>query len=391
LLHNGVRLKSQRYEVILAKSRKDLKRYVKFPWRIYANQGNWIPPLIRSQISKLSPDKSPFFKQGEAESFMVVKGDEVVGTVTPWMNHRSNRYKNEKAAGFGYFELIEDYEVARLLCDKVVEWAGDRGANLIRGPLHFSPQDSPGVLVEGFDSFPPPLVTHTPPYYSVFLERYGFQKYRDAFAYRVEFSQFNNSVDHLPAKLINVARKTQEKYHINIRNLNLDKWEDELKAAMYIFNEALGYQREGVPMDEAEFMKLASELKQIIDPRYVLIAEVDKRPIGLYVAFPNYNLLFRKLNGRIFPFGWIHLMKRSKYITFISTKILGVLEDYRKRGIDALFYYKIAETLMKQGEKWIDYSLVAEENKMANRLVQRLGGTVYKICRTYKLEINQSK
>lgn len=338
-------------------------------------------------MNRLSPQRSYFFKQGDANSFMVIKDNDILGTITPWMNHRSNRYKNEKAAGFGYLEFFENYEAARLLFDKAVEWSRDRGATILRGPLFFSPQDSPGVLIEGFESFPPPLVCYTPPYYSVFLERYGFKKYRDAFAYRVEFSQFQNSSDHLPSKLLNVARAAQKRYDVTIRNLRLDRWTEELESAMYIFNEALGFQREGVPMDEAEFMKLASELRQIIDPRYVFMAEVHHRPIGLYVAFPNYNKLFQILNGHILPFSWIHLLNRKKYRTFISTKILGVLEEFRNKGIDALFYFKIADTLMKQGETWIDYSLVAEENKMANRLVQRLGGTVYKICRTYKLDI----
>lgn len=380
-------MSSSGLEIIEVTSRKERLQYVKFAWEVYKNQRNWVPPLINSRVSRLSPQQSYFFKQGEANSFMVVRGDQILGTVTPWMNHRSNRHKKEKAAGFGYLEFHEDYDVARLLFDKAIQWARDRGAKLIRGPLYFSPQDSPGVLIEGFESFPPPLVCHTPPYYAVFLERYGFKKYRDSFAYRVEFSQFQNSTDHLPSKLLHVANAVQERYDVTIRNLRIDQWNQELKAAMRIFNEALGFQREGVPMDEAEFMKLASELKQIVDPRYIFLAEVQGHPIGLYVAFPNYNKLFVKLNGHILPFGWIYLLNRKKYRSFISTKILGVLHEYRNKGIDSLFYFKIAETLMKEGQTWIDYSLVAEENKMANRLAQRLGGTVYMICRTYKLDI----
>jgi GNAT superfamily N-acetyltransferase len=165
----------------------------------------------------------------------------------------------------------------------------------------------------------------------------------------------------------------------------MDKWDEELKSAMFIFNEALGYQREGVPMEEAEFIKLVSDIKPIIDPKLIFFAEVENAPIGLYVALPNINQVLIRLNGRLFPFGWLKLSHASKYITMASTKILGVLKEYRNKGIDALFYMKIAEELMSRGHEWVDYSLIAEENRMANRLVQRLGGKIYKICRTYQL------
>ncbi len=374
-------------EIVKAANRKQLLNFIKFPWIVYKNDKNWIPPLIKSQIEKLDSRNGVFFQQGEAEAFMAIRDGQIVGTVVPWMNHRSNVFNNEKTAGFGYFELLDDFEVCKQLLDTACHWARQRGAQLIRGPLYFSPQDSPGVLVKGFDIAPVPMVGHTPRYYATLLEKYGFEKHRDAYAYKIDLTMFKNNINNLPPKLLRVAAGIQQRYNIKIRHLKMEDWDNELKAGLHIFNQALGYQREGVPMDEAEFNKLASDLKPIVDPKLVFFATVNEQPVGLYVAIPNVNQVLQHVNGRLFPFGWLKLAMASKYITMISTKILGVLEDYRNKGVDALFYLKIAEEAIKRKHEWIDYSLVAEENQMANRIVQRFGGTIYKICRTYKMSL----
>ncbi|MBD3287992.1 hypothetical protein GF337_04240 [candidate division KSB1 bacterium] len=374
-------------DIIKAETRKQLRTFVKFPWTVYKNDKNWVPPLIASQIEKLDSNNGVFFQQGDAEAFMAFRDGKIAGTIVPWINHRSNAFKDEKTAGFGYFESIDDFDVCRKLLDTACNWANRRGAEVIRGPLCFSPQDSPGVLISGFDISPVPMVSHTPRYYAPFLEEYGFEKHRDAYAYKIDLTHFKNDIKNLPPKLLNVAEGVQQRYDIKIRNLKMEEWDDELKSGLYIFNEALGFQREGVPMDESEFRKLASDLKPIVDPKLVFFATVNEQPVGLYVAIPNVNQVLQHVNGKLFPTGWLKLLMASKYITMISTKILGVLEEYRNKGVDALFYVKIAEEAMKRGHKWIDYSLVAEENKMANRIVRRLGGTIYKTCRTYKMDL----
>lgn len=376
--------------VIPVTNKKQRRQFVTFPWQVYKNDPCWVPPIIKSQMSKFNPDTGHIYQQGDAGLFMAVRGNDVLGTVIPWVNYRANKFRNENSVNFGYFETLPDFHVAAALLEQVVLWAKEKNATVIRGPLCFSPQDSPGVLIKGFDTMPAPLTGHTPPYYSEFLEKFGFEKHRDALAYRVDVKPLGKDINNLPPKLLNVAKAVQKRYKVNVRTLRMDDWDNELKAAFYIFNEALGYQREGVPMDEVEFLKLSSDLKKIIDPELIHIAEVDERPIGIHVAFPNINQLLKELNGRIFPFNWIKLIRSSRYITDVSTKILGILESYRNKGIDALLYYKFAEEVLKRGHDWVDYSLVAEENQMANRIIQRLGGTVYQICRTYKMELKES-
>ncbi len=374
-------------QIVKVSSRRQLKKVVSFPWKIYKDDPYWVPPLISSQIKRLTPETSRFFKLGEAEVFYAMRQGAMVGTIVPWMNHRMNEYLNEKGAGFGFFETINDPDVAGALLNAACNWAKERGAGYIRGPLYFSPEDSPGVLVKGFDHIPAPMVGHTPEYYPSLLEQFGFRKYRDAFAYAVSLEAFNGSLENIPKNLLQLAMAAEKRYNIVVRNIRMEHWNKELQAALYIINSALGYQREGVPMDDQEFIKMANDLKHIIDPKLIFVAEVKDEPVGLFIAMPNINEVLQKMNGRLFPFGWYYFLRRHRYIHTVSTKILGVLKDYRRRGVDALLYKYIADELMRRGHSWLDFSLVAEENVMANRLVTRFGGTVYQVCRTYHLNL----
>ncbi|MBN2010898.1 hypothetical protein JW960_16235 [candidate division KSB1 bacterium] len=370
-----------------ALSKRDLKQVVTFPWKIYSEDPYWVPPLISSQLHRLDKNKNPFFSYADADVFYAEQDGNIVGTIVPWINHRTNSWLNKIGAGFGYFETINSQPVTEALIETAVRWAKERNAIYLRGPLYFSPQDSPGVVITGFDTLPAPMVGHTPAYYPPLLESLGFRKHRDAFAYEIDLSQFNGRIENIPHNLQRIASIAEMRYNVQVRPVRMDKWDDELQSALYIFNEALGYQREGVPMADTEFLKMANDLRRIIDPDLICIAEVDGQPVGLYVVLPNVNELLKQLNGHVFPFGWMKLLRPSKYMNTVSTKILGVLDGYRNKGVDALMYRYVAEQMIRRGYKWMDFSLMAEENQMANRIIQRFGATVYKICRTYHMDL----
>ena len=372
-------------EIVQIHDEAGRQRFVRFPWRVYRDDPLWVPPLIRSRLHTLDPMRGTFFQQGEAALFMARRGGEDVGTIVPWINHRANRYRGETVAGFGFFEVLEDYAAAEALLTTACDWARSRGMTLIRGPIYFSPEDSPGVLIEGFDYPPVVLVGHTPAYYAGFLERFGFRKYRDAYAYRIEAASIGHNLEKLPPKLVRVAQAARKRNRATIRSLRMDDWDDEIAKAMVIFNEALGYQREHVPMAEAEFRRFAEELRVIIDPDLTLFVEVDGRTVGLSVTLPDINQVLKRVNGRLFPLGWLKLLWYRRRINVASLKIVGVLEGYRGRGLDALLYVETARQVMAKGYAWLDISLAAEENVMSNRLIRNMGAQVYKVFRTYQM------
>ncbi|HID63156.1 MAG TPA: N-acetyltransferase [Anaerolineae bacterium] len=363
---------------------QDRRVLVRFPWRVYRNDPQWVPPLIHQRERQLDPERGSFFGHGEAAPFLARRGDEVVGTVVAWINHRSNSYLKEKAAGFGFFEVLEDYPTAEALLTAACDWARGRGMEVIRGPFYFSMDDSPGVLIKGFDQPQVVLTGHTPPYYAAFIERFGMEKYRDAYAYRGDLAPLKGDMANVPRKILRVAEAVRRREKVTIRQLQMDDWDNEVALAMEIFNQALGHMRNHVPMDETEFRRFADDLRVILDPDMVLFAEVAGQPVGFSVTVPDINRALRHVNGRLSPLGLLKLWWYRRRINVASFKILGVLEEYRGRGIDALFYVETASRLLAKGYEWIDLSLVAENNVMMNRLVQRLGGYIYRHYRTYQ-------
>ncbi len=362
-------------------------RFVRFPWQVYQNDPLWTPPLLRSRLKTLDPARGTFFRHGEAALFLARRGEQDVGTIAAWINHRANRYRGETVAGFGFFEVLEDYPAAEALLSAACRWARARGMTLLRGPLYFSTEDSPGALVEGQNWPPVLLVGHTPLYYAPFLQRFGMRKYRDAYAYRKDLGIFGGDVNNLPPKLLRVARAVRRRTRLTIRNLRMADWDRELAAILDIFNRALGYQREHVPMDEAEFLSFANDLKQIADPDLIFLAENGDKPVGISITLPDINQVLRRMNGRLWPWGWLKFVWYRYRINVASLKILGVLNEYQGRGIEALFLVETVQRLIEKGYWWVDFSLIAEENRKIQRLTENLGAERYKVYRTFEMAL----
>jgi len=363
------------------------ERFARFPWQVYRNDSIWVPPLISSQLHTLDPQRGSFFRYGDAALFMARRDGRDVGRIAGWISHRANKFLGEKAAGFGFFETFDDYKVAQALLDAVSDWARSQGMETMRGPFYFSMDDSPGVLIEGSDYPPVLLCGHSPPYYANLLEWYGLVKYRDAYAYRMDLSTFKGDIANLPPKILRVAEAVRRRTGVQIRSARVEDWDAEVARVMHLVNEAMGHMRNHVPMDEQEFTRFVEELRKVIDFDLVFFAELDGEPVGFSATIPDINQALAAANGRLFPLGWFKLWWRMRRIDVASIKLLAVLEKYRSRGLDALFYLETTQALLRKGYAWVDMSLTAENNDMINRLVQNLGGQRYKVYRTYHMSL----
>ena len=380
-------MSSSDVKIVSVQGQQDRERFVRFPWRIYHGDPLWVPPLIRSQLHTLDPQRGSFFRYGEATLFLARCDGQDVGRIAGWINHRANRFLNEKAAGFGFFETFNDYKAARALLDAVCDWARGQGMETIRGPFYFSMDDSPGVLIEGFDRPPVLLCGHSPPYYADLLERYGLVKYRDAYASRIDLATFEGDVANLPPKVLRVAETVRRRTGVQIRAMRMENWDAEVGRVMHLVNEAMGYMRNHVPMDEQEFVRFTDGLRQVVDPDLIFFAEIDGQPVGFSATIPDINQALKVANGRLFPLGWLRLWWRMRRIDVASLKLLAVLEEHRSRGLDSLLYLETTRALLRKRYAWVDLSLTAEHNVMINRLVQNLGGQRYKVYRTYHMSL----
>jgi len=380
-------MSSSSVEIVPAQDQHSRERFVRLPWQIYRNDPIWVPPLIRSQLRTLDPQRGSFFRYGDAALFMARRGGRDVGRIVGWINHRANQFLDEKAAGFGFFETFDDYEITQALLDAACDWARGQGMETIRGPFYFSMDDSPGVLIEG-DNQPQVLMCgHSPLYYADLLERYGLVKYRDAYAYMADLTAFHGDVANLPPKILRVAEAVRRRTKVQIRPARMEDWDAEVARVMNLVNEAMGHMRNHVPMDEREFTGFTDGLRRMVDPDLILFAEIDGQPVGFAATIPDVNQALKGANGRLFPLGWFRLWWRMRRIDVASLKLLAVLEEHRARGLDSLLYLETARALLRKGYAWVDMSLTAEHNVMINRLSQKLGWQRYKVYRTYHMDL----
>ena len=376
---------SLNFRIRKVENQQDLMEFIKFPWRVYRDDPYWVPPLISERKAFLDPERNPFFEHSEVELFLAQRGNETIGTIAAIINDNHNAFHEEKAGFFGLFEVIEDYAVAEGLLATARDWVKAKGMDVIRGPMNMSINDECGLLVDGFDSSPVVMMTYNPRYYIDFIERVGFIKAKDLYAYILSTDIFNLEVSNLPPKFLRVAEAARKRAGVRVRRVNMKDFDAEVEKAKAIYNSAWEKNWGAVPMTEAEFDHLAQGLKKFLDPDLLLVAEVDGRPVGVFVGLPDVNQPLLHINGRLFPFGWIKYLWYQRKIGTFRALIMGVIEEYREKGIDALMYVEAAKVAFRKGYERCEMSWILEDNVMMNRILQRLGGEVYKTYRIYEM------
>ena len=367
-------------------TRKGRVAFVKFPWRVYKGDKNWVPPLVSDQLDYLDPDKNKYFSQAEVALLGAYRGSQVVGTIAPFVNHYFIEHTGEQVGGFGFFEVVHDYDVAKALFDAACQWQRRRNIPLMRGPTNFGDNDSPGVLIGGVDCPPVMLEAHSPPYYRDFFERYGFEKDHDLYAWRAFREQIGDELEKIPADLNKVAEAARKAARVTIRKVRMDHWDEEIDIAILLFNATLKHLPDFAPTTREEFGRLAGRVRDFLDPDLALFAEVEGKPIGFAIAIPDINQVLIRLNGSLFPFKWVRIKRWISQINVASFKLMGLLEEYRHRGIDAILYLEVVKAIFRKGYLWLDGSVTSEYNPAINLLANRLGAERFKQYRLYQIK-----
>jgi len=365
-------------------TKKDLMEFIKFPWKIHKNDKNWVPPLIGERKDFFNEDKNPFFKHAEVIFYLAKKNAEMVGRIAGIVNHNHIEFQNEKAGFFGFFECVEDYEVARVLLDTVRNWLKSKGMEIMRGPANFSSNEEWGMLLDGFDSPPVFMMTYNPKYYLDFMERYGMRKAKDLYAYFIDKSSPP------PQRVVKMAENIKQKGGINIHSVDMKDLKTEVEKIKTVYNSAWFQNWGFVPMTDEEFDHMVGGLKKIVDPHLVFIAEVDGKPAGFSLAVPDVNQVLHRINGRLFPFGLFRLLWHSKIkdkIDGVRIITMGVSPEFQKKGIDTVFYVETFKVGVQRGYSWAEMSWVLEDNVKMNRILDLLGAKLYKKYRIYEIEI----
>ncbi|MCY7329402.1 MAG: hypothetical protein LH618_12700, partial [Saprospiraceae bacterium] len=340
--------------------RKALQQFIDFPHDLYAGDPNYVPELFMAQEALLNRQKSPFFQHSTAEYFLArsPKGH-IVGRIAAIRNNNYLDFTGDKAGFFGFFDVVEDYEVAQALLDTAAGWLRAEGLERVIGPTNLSTNETCGVLVENFEEPPFVLTTYNYPYYGEFLERYGFVKHTDLLSYDLYTDKLDPKLEAVAAQL--EARLLRR--GITIRTLNMKDFDREVEKFLPVYNAAWDQNLGFVPMTEAELRQMGKDLKMALDPEFVFFAEKDGKTIGVALSVPNLNEVFIKIpRGRLFPTGIFKFLFGRKSIKAVRIVALGILPEYRRAGLDVCFYVRTYQTALRKGIPRGEASWILENN-----------------------------
>ncbi len=355
-----------------------LHEFVTFPWQVYRDDPNWVPPLIGETKKMLT--RHPFLEHAEVSYYLARRDGRPVGRIAGIVNHRHNEIHDERTAFFGFFEALPDEEAEDALFLQVQEEARRAGMRTLRGPASFSSNEEWALLVDGFDSPPVFMMTYNPPRYIEVLERVGFRKAKDLLAYYLDNPE-------PPERTVRLAEKMAERKGVTIRELNKKRLDDEVKLVQQVYNAAWERNWGFIPMTEAEIEHMAKELKTGLKTEIVLLAERDGEPVGFCLALPDYNAAIKHANGRLFPFGLLKILWHMRKIRMLRVLALGLVPELRRTGIDQLFYLRLFQGGRKLGIDRGEFSWILEDNAAMRQALEKMGCRAYKTYRVYEKDI----
>ena len=362
-------------------SPQDLKRFIKLPFELYRGNPFWVPNLVSEERKLLTPGHHPFHEHAEACLFLAEDGGKTVGRISAHINHNHNAFHNDRVGFFGFFETIQSREVASALFEKASEFLREKGMDTMRGPMNFSTNETCGLLMNAFDEMPYIMMPYNPPFYAELIENAGFSTAKDLVCYHLDNTIFDYE------RIGKVAERIQKKSNITLRGVDLRRMEEEIKIIKKIYNSAWEKNWGFVPMTDAEFQHMSREMKTLLDPRLLYIAMRGNEPVGFILCLPDFNIVLKQLNGRLFPFGILKALWWKRKINRIRIITMGIVKEHRLAGIDILFYLKIAELCPKIGYPQGELGWVLEDNDLMNRAAEVMGSRLSKRYRIYDKKI----
>jgi len=339
-------------------SRRELRQFIDFPYRLYRKDPRWIPPLIRGEKESLDPKKNPSFDHCETFLLLALKGGKVVGRIAGIINHRYNEQWNKRVARFSWFDLEDDREVSRGLFDALEQWARQHGMEEMVGPMGFTTFDHEGLLIKGFDEIPTFAGGYNYPYYQTHLEALGFQK-------EIEYVEYELTVPSvIPEKVITISRIVTERY--GLRVLEYRSTKDLLPYAEQIFQVINAAYRPLFGFTELTDKQIRYFVKKyfsVVRPEYTTVV-VDKNDqvLGFQISMPSLSRAFQKANGRLFPLGWYYMTRAIRNPERLDLLLTGILPEYQNKGVNALFMYHLTRAAIAHGIKYAESNNELEDN-----------------------------
>ncbi|GAB5406655.1 MAG: hypothetical protein Aurels2KO_48860 [Aureliella sp.] len=372
---------------VVGSNRSDQKKFIRLPWTLYEGDPNWVPPLIQQQKELVGFAKHPFYDNNESQNFILLRGEEVVGRVTALINVGHNERYDEKRGFIGFFECIDDAEASSQLLTAACEYLASKGMTDVRGPANPSLNHEVGLLVDGFDSPPTFMMTYNKKYYERLLLEFGFEKCQDLYA----FDGHVDMIADLDPKLEFVIKEIKRRFNVRVRPFDLKRFNEEVNLFLDIYNQSLVGTWGFVPLSDAEVAHQAKGLKHLLLPELTTIIEVDGRPIGAGLGLLDFNPVIKKIDGRLFPFGFLHLLASKRKLKRVRLMSTNVIPEFQKWGFGLLALEGMLPHIMKLGIKTGEFSWVLESNHLSRASLERGGLERNKTYRLYDKSLVSSQ
>ncbi len=365
-----------------------LNQFIRVPWAIYADDPNWVPPLILERRSHLSPKSNPYFNHSDVRMWLALRAEQPVGRITAQIDRASPDCGRDSIGQFGFLEAEDDAETFASLFSEAEAWLRSEGMTQVRGPFSFSINDESGLLVDGFDKPPMILMGHARPYYADRIVDQEYTAAKDLIAY-----YFPVGNDPLPWSARALVGRLSDEPNICLRPLNKSRYRHDLGIILDIFNDAWSDNWGFVPFVAAEAEKVANDLKPLIEENLVCIAEVSGDPVAFGVCITNINEAITDLNGALFPFGWAKLIYRlkAKKIRTARLPLLGLRKEFQGQALGAALVFAIIDRIfqasVRRGFTSGELSWILADNVSMNRVVKACGGIPYKTYRIYEKKL----
>ncbi len=360
---------------------RDAVRFVKTWWPIYADDPHWVPPLIPERKVFFDPDRNPYFAKADVRCFIARRDGRDVGTVAATVD--AELQTTEPGVGlFGFFEFVDDREVAAALLDAATEFLGSRGMSVARGPFNFNINHEFGLLVDGFDTDPCVANPHNRDYYAATYESLGLTGVMDWYAYWID-------MDSTPPLVEKLARRVEGRVDgLEVRTVDMARFSQEVELFREIYNDAWENNWGHIKLSDAEFGFIADNLRQIIDPDLCFVASVHGDVAAISLTLPDFNQVAKKMKGHLLPFGWYHAVFGRRNIDALRIFILGVKHRYQRLGLGAPLYARTWDAARRRNVRGAEASLILENNHRMRGAIEKMGGRIYKTYRSYEIPLS---
>jgi len=362
-------------------TRRDIREFVRLPFAVYRRGPEiydaWVPPLNMDVRRIFDPKRNSLYDHSDMQGFLARDGDRVVGRAVAIVDRNYCAYQNTQTGFWGYYESFDRPDAAQALLGTCEDWVKERGMRRIIGPVHGSTGNQMGNLIDAFDLMPVIDMPYAPPYYAALFENAGYGKEKDLYSYRQEIGHM------LSEKILRVAAIAEERNRVEIRTVDMKRWDEELDNARQIYDDAWADNWGYVPWHKPDFAALAQDLKLAVNPEFTYVASIDGETAGFMIPIPDLNPGFHKAGGRLLPFGIFHLLAAKKNASMLRVAAMGVRKKFQNRGIDAIFIARLDRDASSFGFTLGDMSWILEDNVPLRNLLDKWGAEHYRTHRVY--------